>query len=81
MVSFMGQKSLGYAQIGLPRGLIENVRRASPPLSYAESPPPRPGGEERRLSYICWLGHRVGGYLLVTHTQVSLLGSGWDNVK
>ena len=41
MVSFRGKKkSLCHAQIGLLYwGLIQNFRRASPPLSYAESPP------------------------------------------
>ena len=33
------KKSLGHAQIGSFRGLIQNFRRASPPLSYAEFPP------------------------------------------
>ena len=34
------KKSLGHAQIGLLTGLIQNFRRASPPLSYAVSPLP-----------------------------------------
>ena len=38
VVPFRGQKRLGHAQIGLG-GLIQNFRRASTPLSYAESPP------------------------------------------
>ena len=38
--SFRGQKSLGHAQMVSFRGLIQNFRQASPPLSYAESPPP-----------------------------------------
>ena len=33
------KKSLGHAQIGSFRGLIQNFRRVSPPLSYAEFPP------------------------------------------
>ena len=31
MVSFRGQKSLGHAQIGLFRGLIQNLRRLRSP--------------------------------------------------
>ena len=39
MVSFRGQKKLGQRPDRSPfRGLIQNFRRASPPLSYAESP-------------------------------------------
>ena len=40
MVSFRGQKKLGPRPDWSPLGgLIQNFRRASPPLSYAESPP------------------------------------------
>ena len=31
-------------------GLIQNFRRASPPLSYAESPPPPPLGFPREMT-------------------------------
>ena len=43
MVSFRGKKKKAWAttrSISF-RGLIQNFRPASPPLSYAESPPPR----------------------------------------
>ena len=43
MVSFRGQKKLGPRPDRSPlayRGLIQNFRRASPPLSNAESPHP-----------------------------------------
>ena len=44
MVSFRGQKKLEPRPDWSPLGvLIQNFQRASPPLSYAESPPP-PGG-------------------------------------
>ena len=39
MVSFRGQKKLG---------LIQNFRPGSPPLSYAEFPPPLPQGYKSR---------------------------------
>ena len=40
MVSFKGQKKLGATPRSVSfRGLIQNFRRASPPVSYAESPP------------------------------------------
>ena len=43
MVSFRDQKKLGPRPDRSPllRGLIQNFRRASKPLSYAEFPPPR----------------------------------------
>ena len=42
MIAFRRQKK-GWATPRLVsfRGLIQNFRQASPPLSYAESPPPR----------------------------------------
>ena len=44
MVSFRGQKKLGPRPGSVSfRGVIQNCRRASPPLSYAESPPPPMG--------------------------------------
>ena len=40
MVSFRGQKKAwATSKLVSYRGLIQNFRRASPPLSYAESPP------------------------------------------
>ena len=41
MVSFRGKKKKAWATPRLVsfRGLIQNFSRASPPLSYAESPP------------------------------------------
>ena len=43
MVSFRVQKKLGPRPGSVSfRGLIQNCRRASPPLSYAECPPPPP---------------------------------------
>ena len=45
MVSLRGQKKLGpRPDRSFFRGLIQNFRRASPPLSYAEPPPP-PGSD------------------------------------
>ena len=45
MVSFRGQKKLAPRPGSVFfRGFIQNCRRASPPLSYAESPPPWDGG-------------------------------------
>ena len=44
MVSFRGQKKLEPRPDWSPLGvLIQNFQRASPPLSYAESPPPPRG--------------------------------------
>ena len=44
MVSFRGQKKAWATPRSVSfRGLIQNFRRASPPLSYAESLPPPPG--------------------------------------
>ena len=41
MVSFRGQKKAWATPRSVSfTGLIQNLRRASPPLSYAESPPP-----------------------------------------
>ena len=41
MVSFRGQKKAWATPRSVSfRGLIQNFRRAFPPLSYAESPPP-----------------------------------------
>ena len=39
MVSFRAQKKVGLRSVSF-RGLIQNYRQASPPLSYAEFPPP-----------------------------------------
>ena len=41
MVSFRGKKRTWATPTSVPLAdLIQNFRRASPPLSYAESPPP-----------------------------------------
>ena len=41
MVSFRGQKKAWATPRSVSfRGLIQNFQRASPPLSYAEFPPP-----------------------------------------
>ena len=44
MVSFRGQKSLATPRSVSFRALIQNFQRASPPLSYTESPPGLPVG-------------------------------------
>ena len=39
MIAFRGQKGWATPRLVSFRGLIQNFRQASPPLSYAESPP------------------------------------------
>ena len=36
------------------RGLIQNFRRASPPLSYGSPPPPPTGIARKLLAYFAW---------------------------
>ena len=49
MVSFRGQKKASVTPRSVSfRGLIQNFRRPSPPLSYAECSPP--GGAYRKYS-------------------------------
>ena len=73
---FLGvKKSLGHAHIGL-LGLIQNFRRKSPPLSYAESPPGvQPGSQnpDPILDQKCHFSHWFSDLVVVTKRNITCL--------
>ena len=74
---FLGvKKSLGHAHIGL-LGLIQNFRRKSQPLSYAESPPPgvQPGSQnpDPILDQKCHFSHWFSDLVVVTKRNITCL--------
>ena len=77
---FLGvKKSLGHAHIGL-LGLIQNFRRTSPPLSYADPPAPPPPGVQPGsqnpdpiLDQKCHFSHWFSDLVVVTKRNITCL--------